>query len=360
MQQRQMIPKGTVLHLVPDGFDPKREKGYISERAWVVGDVVGMGGSVVCYKAICGRKNGKLKQFTPENRNFGALLSEGESMESIFSIEAESFLHPYRIIDTVRMEKPESQAINNYISPFEILYGTEEKAETGVYIWLPDDRSGATLKEYIKNIRSGNCGKGENSRSEGNIESEVSRLYKLLDIILKLTEAVMAFHSAGVFNLDIKPSNILVSFGWEEDPDSSQITLLDFDTVTVMGEEKGTFKVTDGYSAPELYAGHGDYRSDIYSIGACMYTAIMSAGDHLETYSKTHYESEKSDILPDGSRRFKQMRHLDGGCLIRIVNRIMRRCLEEYPNNRYDSCEELASDIKKAKYSMLNELIKDF
>ena len=253
MQQRQMIPKGTVLHLVPDGFDPKREKGYISERVWVIGEVVGMGGSVVCYKAVCGRKNGKLKQFAPENRNYGTLLSEGELTES--------FLHPYRIIDMVRLEKPESQAINNYITPFEILYGSEKNTKTGVYIWLPDDRPGVTLEEYINNFQTGN---------------NVSRLYKVLDIILKLTEAVMTFHSAGLFNLDLKPSNILVSFGWEEDPDSSQITLFDLDTVTAMGEEKRTFKVTDGYSAPELYAGHGDYRSDIYSIGACLYTAVMS------------------------------------------------------------------------------------
>ncbi len=288
---------GTILHLVPEGFDINNKNGYVTERSWIIVGITGKGGSSVCYEAICGNKTGRLKEFQMQDFD-----------EDMYSTQREEYLSAYREIDRIRRENPESRRINNYISAFELLYNIDFDLGKimGSYIWMPDAREGILFERYLSTVTK------ESSKMFNRY------LYRMLTIMLSLTECVKEFHSAGLFNLDLKPSNFLVYFPWEENLDSCQIFLFDLDTVRVCTDKAQKFKVTDGYSAPELYMGRGDNRSDIYSIGALMKTAI-------ELINKS--ESEKNPMIAA----------------------IIQKTLSQNPNKRYDNCEGLLEDIKVAR-----------
>jgi serine/threonine-protein kinase len=74
-----------------------------------------------------------------------------------------------------------------------------------------------------------------------------------------------------IIHRDIKPENIIIT-------PESQATLVDFGISKVLAEELtttvGARGITPGYSPPEQYGGTTDARSDIYALGATLYTLL--------------------------------------------------------------------------------------
>lgn len=90
----------------------------------------------------------------------------------------------------------------------------------------------------------------------------------------QILDAVGYLHSRGVVHRDIKPANIRIT-------PTGQAMLVDFGIAKVMqGRQKtltGAKAVTPGFAAPEQYRGGTDARSDIYSLGATMYTLLTGS-----------------------------------------------------------------------------------
>ena len=137
MRKREILEKGTILQLVSEDSDTIGRTDNKTERSWIIGDIVGEGGSAVCYQAICGNKTGRLKVYDP-------FIKEAET-HLLFG--AKEFLDSYRMLDRIRKENSESRKINNFISPFEILTKIEDGIRKGAYIWTPDDRTGITFEK---------------------------------------------------------------------------------------------------------------------------------------------------------------------------------------------------------------------
>lgn len=119
---------------------------------------------------------------------------------------------------------------------------------------------------------------------------------------------------------DMKPSNIMLK------PDGN-ITLIDFGTAREFKEKNladTTCLGTVGYAAPEQFGGMGqtDARTDIYCLGATLYHLVTGCNP-----SEPPYE-------------MKPIRQINPG-LSSGLERIILKCTQRNPNDRYQSAAEL-------------------
>ena len=119
---------------------------------------------------------------------------------------------------------------------------------------------------------------------------------------------------------DLNPANVMLK------PDG-QIMIIDFGTAREFKEtsiEDTSCLGTQGYAAPEQYGGHGqtDARTDIYTLGATMYHLLTGHNPSLPPY-------EKYPI-----RRLNPA--LSSG-----LEKIVLKCTQRNPNDRYQNCAEL-------------------
>lgn len=119
---------------------------------------------------------------------------------------------------------------------------------------------------------------------------------------------------------DMKPANIMLK------PDGN-LTLIDFGTAREFKEKNladTTCLGTIGYAAPEQFGGMGqtDARTDIYCLGATLYHLVTGCNP-----SEPPYE-------------MKPIREINPG-LSSGLERIILKCTQRNPSDRYQSAEEL-------------------
>ena len=119
---------------------------------------------------------------------------------------------------------------------------------------------------------------------------------------------------------DMKPANIMLK------PDGN-ITLIDFGTAREYKEKNladTTCLGTVGYAAPEQFGGMGqtDARTDIYCLGATLYHLVTGMNPCEPPYE------------------IKPIREINPA-LSSGLERIIIKCTQRDPNNRYQSCAEL-------------------
>ncbi len=180
-------------------------------------------------------------------------------------------------------------------------------------------------------------------------------LNSLLEVFMKICEAVAFAHSCGVLHLDIKPENIMIGkYGevylcdWgiakivtNHENLHTGVATLDADVlndITLSGVVKGT----SGFMAPEQVDdsfGKKDVQTDVYSLGALFYNILSlrqpfsgkSAQEVLElTVSKETF-----------SNRF--MSNWD---VTDALKAICFKAASTVKSNRYGSVEELIADIR--------------
>ena len=165
----------------------------------------------------------------------------------------------------------------------------------------------------------------------------------ILNVFLKVCEAVSFAHSKGVLHLDIKPSNIriddygevlLCDWGIARLISNSGIetapTCLDKEILisraTLVGEVRGT----PGFMAPEQITKETpcDERTDIYGLGALLHDMITGK-------PPVKRNSSASIDCPDE------------------IEAILRKAISEESKDRYQTVHELISDIEKYKSGMV-------
>ncbi|QKK03132.1 MAG: protein kinase [Pseudomonadota bacterium] len=161
-----------------------------------------------------------------------------------------------------------------------------------------------------------------------------------LDLFEQVLDAVALAHRVGVTHRDLKPANILV----ERTDHGLHAWVMDFGlarqaedaTLTVTGHAVGT----PGYMAPEQARGekHVDARADVFALGVILYRLLTGKlpfeGD---TPMAMMLQAASGDIVPISGLR----RQLPEG-LVRIV----ARCLEYRPSDRYADAGELLADVR--------------
>ena len=135
---------------------------------------------------------------------------------------------------------------------------------------------------------------------------------------------------------DMKPANIMLK------PDGN-LTLIDFGTAREFKEKNladTTCLGTIGYAAPEQFGGMGqtDARTDIYCLGATLYHLVTGRNP-----SEPPYEMKPiREINPS----------LSGG-----LERIILKCTQRNPEDRYQSTAELMYDLHN--YEVIDDAYKE-
>ncbi|MEW5951084.1 MAG: ribonuclease HIII [Elusimicrobiota bacterium] len=171
---------------------------------------------------------------------------------------------------------------------------------------------------------------------------------KIENIIYQILNGVKYIHDNNMIHRDIKPSNILC----EEDAISGDllIKITDFgltrrfslnETVTRCG--------TPCYMAPECFKGKASFTSDIYSFGVILYEILTG---QLPINFKECISLE--DYIEEA---YKQIPLLPSEILNReigLLEKIVMKCLEKEPNNRYQSIDDI---LKELSYNQLNKVL---
>jgi serine/threonine protein kinase/tetratricopeptide (TPR) repeat protein len=170
-------------------------------------------------------------------------------------------------------------------------------------------------------------------------------LDQALEVALQVASGLSKAHEKGIVHRDIKPENVLVtSDGLAKIVDFGLAKLAEQTRLTRTGAAVGT--VT--YMSPEQARGDpADHRSDIWSLGVMLYEMITGRApfrgerDAAVLYSIVN-------AAPDPVTGVRTGVPLE-------LERVIAKCLEKNPQERYQHADELLVDLKKIRSEMAGE-----
>jgi serine/threonine-protein kinase len=166
-------------------------------------------------------------------------------------------------------------------------------------------------------------------------------LRKTVDYAGQIARGLAAAHARGIVHRDLKPENVYVTA-------DGHVKILDFglarrdspggaganEAPTVARTTPGTILGTVGYMSPEQVRGEvADHRTDIFSLGAILYELVFAErAFRAETDVETMTAILRED--PPALRR--------RGTAPNEIVRVISRCLEKKPDERFQSASDLA------------------
>jgi serine/threonine protein kinase/WD40 repeat protein len=204
---------------------------------------------------------------------------------------------------------------------------------------------GATLREKLGDTRAGSAG------------GERLPMRKALELGAQVATGLAAAHEKGIVHRDLKPENIFVT-------SDGRVKILDFGLakLTVAPDEPsnltsaaterqptspGTVMGTAGYMAPEQVRGQAaDPRADIFACGAVLYEMLSGC----RAFEGPSSADTMSAILKEDPVELS-------GEHLRVpmaVERLVRRCLEKEPSQRFQSARDLAFALEAVEGSSMS------
>lgn len=160
-----------------------------------------------------------------------------------------------------------------------------------------------------------------------------------LHITWQIGQALKAAHHKGIIHQDLKPHNVMID-------NSRRVFVMDFGlakSVALPKDHPDRRPIgTPRYFSPEQAQGEElDQRSDIYSLGVIMYEMVTGGppfeADTMEGYAHKHISQKPSPPS-------KVNPALPPSC-----EKIILKCLEKRKEDRYQSVEELLTDLEAQK-----------
>jgi serine/threonine protein kinase/Tol biopolymer transport system component len=166
---------------------------------------------------------------------------------------------------------------------------------------------------------------------------------KTIEYGVQIAHGLAAAHEKGIVHRDLKPENVFVT-------KDGRIKILDFGlaklaqktgtdsgdlTLTSEHTAAGVVMGTASYMAPEQVRGEtADPRTDIFAFGAVLYEMLSG----VRAFRRDTAAETMTAVLKDDPPELSDPGHLVSSALERIV----RRCLEKNPEQRFQSARDLS------------------
>jgi serine/threonine protein kinase len=160
-----------------------------------------------------------------------------------------------------------------------------------------------------------------------------------IDIIIQIAQGLAKAHENEIIHRDVKPANIMLT-------KEGVVKVLDFGLAKLSTQTKLTKESTTlgtvSYMSPEQAKGEEvDYRTDTWSLGVILYAMLTG-----QLPFKGEYESAVIySILNDTQEPVTGLRTGVPMEMERIIN----KCLEKSPADRYQHIDELIVDLRRSK-----------
>jgi Tol biopolymer transport system component len=178
------------------------------------------------------------------------------------------------------------------------------------------------------------CYEGETLK--GKIKDQRLKTKEAVDITFQIAEGLIKAHEKGIVHRDLKPANIFIT-------NDGMVKILDFGLAKLAGQAQVTKDAstlgTVAYMSPEQLSGKEvDQRTDIWSLGVMLYEMLTGHLPFKGDYEQAVIYSilnEEPTLISDSRIRFPAE-----------FEKIVHRTLIKDPEKRYQSIEELQSDLK--------------
>lgn len=279
-------------------------EGKILGNRYELLEKIGGGGMALVYKAHCKLLNRfvAVKILRPEYTN-------DEEFVKRFLIEAQS---------VARLSHP------NIVSIYDV--GHEE----GMHYIVMEYVQGYTLKDLIK--RKGVLGWSE-----------------AVNISIQICSAIEHAHRNHIVHRDIKPHNIMITDdGIAKVTDFGIARAVSTSTITMAGNTVGSVHY---FSPEQARGGYIGEKSDIYSMGICLYEMITGTipfdGETPVTVALKHIQEQPTppiDVNPS---------------IPKPLNDLVMKAIRKEPDRRYQSATAMLQDLYKVSKDPVDTVIVD-
>ncbi len=341
MKERQCLKKTILLCGESDGT--------VFKRSFHIVKKISEGASSICYEAYHGNSGrGILKEFYPqdayglERNGDGQLIHSSEFQDAYdrFVKARKDYIEPYEMLLEAKQSGSDTD-LATFIPAFDIYQGCDAEGNIigTTYIWTPEPRL-ETFEKICDDIHKHPSKNPEH------------KLVTVLTAIESLAKCIYALHSADMIHRDIKPSN----FGFLKRGNETltqTLSMFDINSVcSVYGDIDGAVG-TEGYMEPEAGYEIASNQTDIYSIGATLFNAMIVTDEVRSNgylYNSAYYDRLREMV--DQSKLILASEANSHPRLRNALVTILQKCLCER-TYRYANCEELLADIETALYYAL-------
>jgi serine/threonine protein kinase len=187
------------------------------------------------------------------------------------------------------------------------------------------------------------------------IQSKELDLLGAIDIATDVAEGLGRAHEMGIVHRDIKPANVIITadghpkildFGLAKLTDPTESTLTAsvgaIDLSTLTQTQIGAVKGTPAYMSPEqIKGGPVDARSDLFSLGVMLFE--MATGE-VPFRRDTPVETMHAVAFDDTPSVHARQPNLPAD-----LQRIVSRCLQKRPEDRYPNARALVQDLRQLR-----------